>query len=942
MLSQTDIQGLRDAGMPDDEILNALQSDDSGVNDDIKGLKAHGLPATEILNNLDKLHSKKTGFGDALQYGSAKALEGVGRTLQSFETTKDWGDRALQAGQSIDNEQDYSPAGSQVQLTSPSTWGNIPRAVVEAAPGAAASIAGGVAGAAAGGAVGSAVPIVGTAAGAFMGGLAGAGLGGVPSYMGDRLQNRLQNNGQPNTPLSDASTLDKLIAGGTAFGEGALNHVGVGGALGGTVKGAGLPALAQLPYQIGKAGVVGGGASAAGDALTQTGDTIGTAKGLTIDPNEVGSAAITGYGAGALGHTAKGLVQDVPQSIRFAGVAKLPDAARDVANIIQGSGEDLTNSKGAYKALQVATDSIKDEASDNVKTLKANNAVDPDAATLIDATLTKLDKGDALSSGEMDAVSKTLQAVPAADDVLNSIQRYQVLNTIKGKGRVDDASKTVTGGFNAGLLGDLTNPIGAIARKSPMAALGIGAAGGVPLGEAALHAVQHGGIEALSGVAGLAPVVGAMIAAKLGLRGIDAATGFNAPVDQFASRFAQPGPNQILVSAAKAAQARQALQNGAQPSIGAPQPNGAQLAQAAQARAQALAAMHGQGQAQAAPAAPTAAPAQAPAFNPSPQLGTTTPTARFGQLGSLGDDRGPVAKLSAPQPEAAATAAPDVSPLDSSLMRATRRGAVQLPDPDHAALFDLGERVADGHLNQLDLVEAKRLLARFKGYVDDSDSPLVNTRHVGEMARDYYRDVFDNSRRGAAPDMLASDEARVAWLKRGMPALDAKASNPTAQASLTPSSVEPSIIASAKTKQSLNGSKPNGSANGSQANGFAQSNGTAPPSGRTYNYHGIEFPIPNEVKYLPGYLKSLRRNQDMINDVLSKDVFGDKGSVEEQTHNAIERHRVDLKTARNQDDARGVVNRIVKQSHADDRAQLKKAFDEDFFKIWSKKSAGPK
>jgi hypothetical protein len=791
MLSQTDIQGLRDAGMPDDEILNALQGDPS-VNGDINGLKAHGVPSTDILNNFDKLHPKKSGFGDALQYGSAKALEGVGRTLQSFDATKDWGDRAMQAGQSFDNEQDYSPAGSQVGLN-PSTWGNIPRALVEAVPGAAASIAGGAAGAVAGGAVGGPV-------GATLGGIAGAGLGGVPSYMGDRLQNRLLNNGQTNTPLSDASTLDKLIAGGTAFGEGALNRVGVGGALAGTVKSAGLPALAQLPYQIGKAGLVGGGASAAGDALTQAGDTIGTDKGLTVNPNEVGSAAITGYGGGALARGAKGIVQDIPQAARFATVAQMPEAARDVANILQDTGENLSDSKGAYKALKSATDTLSNEAADNAKTLKANNAVDPDAATLIDAALKQLDKGNTLSTDEMQAVANTLQKVAGADDLVDSIKRYQVLNEVKSKGRVDDSSKTVTGGFNAGILGDLTNPIGAVARRSPTAALAMAAGGSYPIGEAALHAVQHGGIEALSGVAGLAPVIGALMAGKLGLRGIDAATGFSAPVGQFASRFAQPGPNQILVSAAQASQARQALQNAPQGATAAPQPTLPQLAQAAQARAQALAALHGQGQAQAAPAAPTAAPqpapAPAPAFTPQ-TLGSTTPTARFGQLGSLGDDRGVLARLSAPQVTA-----------------------------------DLG-----------------------------ADAPAT-----------------------------------------------------------------------------LNGEgKPNGSANGT-----AQTNGTQAPAGDSFTYHGIEFPIPPDVKYRPGYIKSLKRNQDLINTTLDKEVYGDTGAIDQKTFDAIEANRVALKTARNQDDARGVVNRIIKQAHPDDRAQLRNTFDETFFKTWRKKSQGEK
>jgi hypothetical protein len=890
MLSQSDIQGLRSAGMPDDAILDALQNDDPSVNDDISGLKASGVPSTEILNNLDKLHSKKSGFLDAAQYGSAKALEGIGRTLQAFETTKGLGDSAMRYGQSIDNEQDYSPAGAQVAWNSPSSWGYIPRAIVEATPGAAASIGGGIAGAAAGGAVGGPV-------GAAIGGLAGAGLGGDLSYMGDRLQSRLNNNGQTNTPLANASTLDKLVAGGTAFGQGALTRVGVpGGALASDISGAGLSALKQIPGQVAKSTAVAGASGAAGDALAQAGDTAGTQQGLTVNPSEVASSAIMSGAAGGGARLTKGVVQDIPQSARFASVAQLPEAARDVANILQDTGENLSNPKGAYKALKSATDTLSGEAADNATTLKKNNAVDPNAADLIDATLKKLENGNTLSTDEMQAVSDTLAKTPGAGDLLDSIKRYQVLNTVKTKGNVDDSSKTVTGGLNASILGDITNPVGAVARKSPLTAVGLAAGGGAEIAPAIVHAIQHGGIDAVAGVTGLAPVIGSLIAAKLGLRLTDAATGFNAPVQQFASRFAQPGPNPIL-TAATAAKASQALL------FSAP-------------------------------------------------LGTTTPTARFGQLGSLGDDRSVTAKLSAPQlapeslqapapipggvreramaaaarsrarqmqpqPEqqAQANAAPD-------LYRPTRNGVVQLPDADHAALFDFGENVSRRNLNTAALPEAQRLLNRFKGYVDDTDAPLANARDVGEMARDYYRDVFDNSRSGTAPDMMASDEARVAWLKRKAHGDDVAAIAKSA----------------AQTKQALNGTKP-------KANGSTEPKPEAntAPAGDSFTYHGIEFPIPPDVKYRPAYIKSLKRNQDLINATLEKEAYNTaNGMLDEKTYNAIEANRVALKTARNQDDARGVVNRIIKQAHPDDRAHLRHTFDANFFATWRKKSQGDK
>ena len=764
--SKEDIDYMRKQGMSDDDIISGLSQEDPQLAKDIEFAKQHGVSQKDILGHLDELaqspsdqntdsadSGKSTGYLDALKYGASKALQGTGKTLESFDATKDWGNRLENLGKDFDNSDSYQP--THVTLN-PATWGQVPRALLESAPGAAASIAGGAAGAAAGGVVGG--PI-----GAGIGGLAGAGLGGDLSYLGNNLQNRLANNGQTNPDLANASTLDKLIAGSSAFGQGALNRVGVGGAVVNPItKGAGVGnVLSQLPGQIAKSAGTGALAGGGSEALGQVGSTIGTDKGIgAVDLGDIANSAASGAVAGGGGRVAKAAVNDLPNAVRFKEAQAFPDRATDVANILQDTGENLSNPKGAYKALKSATDTLGDEISDHADAVKK---ADPTTSDVVDNTVKALDKGKTLTDDQMQAVQDTLKGVQGGDDLMDSIQKFHVLNDLKTKGKVDDSAKTVTGGFNSGILGTITNPIGAIAKKSPMmTAAGVGA-GSLGVGEAALHALQHGATDAIASAAGTAALpIGALVMANRGLKGIDASTGFNAPVAQFAQRFGQPTADPIMSAAQKAAQARQAAN----------------------------------------------------------------------QI----------------QPPAPAGAAPAAS-----------QASLQAPAP------------VPGGVIQLAQAAAARAQAR---QAQPAQQPQANA--------------------GAATG--------------------------------APSTVDPAILSrlQAKTQDSAGPKAPSS------------------PAGETYTYHGIEFPIPDDVRYKPAYIKSLRRNQDMINQTLDKDVYGDHGGLDEKTFNAIEANRTALKTARNQDDAKGVINRIIKQSHPEDRPQLRNAFDEDFFKVWSKKSAGPK
>jgi hypothetical protein len=110
----------------------------------------------------------------------------------------------------------------------------------------------------------------------------------------------------------------------------------------------------------------------------------------------------------------------------------------------------------------------------------------------------------------------------------------------------------------------------------------------------------------------------------------------------------------------------------------------------------------------------------------------------------------------------------------ASLTRTFDGQEVTLPDAAHAALFDLGEKLASGRrLSFDDLKQAQRLHATFDGFVNvepELGINFANARHAGEMALAYWRETADYvGRRGGdlLDDIIANDEARVAWLKTG-------------------------------------------------------------------------------------------------------------------------------------------------------------------------------
>jgi hypothetical protein len=312
-----DIPRLRDAGKSDEEIISGVKSFSPEYAGDIdRALKA-GKTAKDIVDGIQSYDSKQnphdTSYLSALQKGAADLAGGVGKTMDMegvkggvSGSIKDALDTAGNLG-----PQDYQPAAPK--LMHPSTWGQIPRALVESAPSLATDVgAGGIGagiGGAVGGALGSVIPIAGTAAGAAVGSTLG-GAGGMAlshwlhSGGNDAQEYANATNPQANgadAPITDAAKNAALINAGVQGTLGRVGLKGVGdlipGAVGTAIKAEGGSFGKQLVTQMVKGSATDAATAAAGDAAKQL---IVNDKALaSLNPESLGNSALMGAAQGA-------------------------------------------------------------------------------------------------------------------------------------------------------------------------------------------------------------------------------------------------------------------------------------------------------------------------------------------------------------------------------------------------------------------------------------------------------------------------------------------------------------------------------------------------------------------------------------------------------------------------------------------------------------------
>lgn len=540
MITADELAEIRKSGANDADILEKYKQFDPQSASDIDELQKSGAHPAKILDKLVQFHAQ--GGGDqspadpmadkgiiekaagALQYGAANELQGISRT--AARTGHDDAGANLQGAAGAVAPHDYDPASNHLTWN-PKTWGYAPRALLESSPGMATDLTAGELGAAGGAALGSAVPIVGTAAGGVLGGLGGFGASYFARNYGANLDSRMEN--QPKG--AEPSAADKAIAGGSTLAEGALNKLGLGGAIGGTVTGAGVKALAKVPLAVLGRGAAEGAAGATGDVINQVGRTAGTQEGLNVNPEEVANVGTLAGMTGAGLRAARG-AGDVTNAVRFK------DMDQEAASRFAGRMSDTeVNPKSGQKAYE-AVDKARSRLDTDIDTFKSDGLAplrgDNDALSLVNGVIKDLKSNKTVTTDDLNAVKAHLADTQEGQQLHDLLAERQAANQLTDKGVFkkdgDDPKGYFAGGVTASQLGrSVINPLGLVKNRAAQLMAGTGVSAGIAGLPIAAQLATH------ASTAGY--LLGGQLGLYGGLRAADSALGLRNPAKEFMNRF---------------------------------------------------------------------------------------------------------------------------------------------------------------------------------------------------------------------------------------------------------------------------------------------------------------------------------------------------------------------------------------------------------------------
>lgn len=515
-----DIAKLRSEGIHDDEILSNYKEYDPRHNEGIDKLLSEGMSSKDILDGLgpfvdagnqaspDPQASEGVleKSAKALQYGAATAATGLGRTadwvgrMSGLDAARRAGAVLEDAGKAI-APANYRPASGQFMDPSDKDkgvggfgWSYLPRAILEGAPGLAMDLG----------------------AGALTGGTGFLASNAARGF-GPTMDARTINNGG-----KDATPGDYAAALGSTALQAYLSKVGINPAVSSVAKGAGLGAIAQIPGQVAKAGAVDAVSGAAGNIVQQAGDSVGTDKGLTINPQEaLGSGVLSGAtAAGLRGVRGAG---DVNNAAKFWDMD--PQAAGRLAERIKSSGFSTDDPKASYRAYKVA-DGLLNAATSRLEPHALKDA-DASVRESVEGIKAALDNGYHINLDGFDTIRERLGGSEHGKAYVEALEERNALNTVKSKSYVDDVSGLLGGGITSSpVFKDFVSPASWITNPTQRTLGAIGA--GLGLGSNALamaHAATAGKVLAAQG------------AAAIGARAVDGLMGNRNPLGEMVRRF---------------------------------------------------------------------------------------------------------------------------------------------------------------------------------------------------------------------------------------------------------------------------------------------------------------------------------------------------------------------------------------------------------------------
>lgn len=465
--------------LSDADLLALKAGDYAKMSDDgLRALKASSGPAP----------AEPSGVAAGFAHGAEDIDNGIKQTAKQY--------LGVGNGPSAPADPNFVPA-EVINGFNPLKWnyGQLPQKIAESAPGLAETAAAATAGSKIGGIAGI--------RGRLLGGLAGAAGSIWANSAGnaakaDAVSRTGDANAEPN--LSD-KTRAGLTEGASALAQsiGPMRFVPGAGAVTKAVGNAGLKAAAaKYLTTVGENAAAG----AAGSTISQAGNTVGTDKGLSVDPSKVADAAVGNAGAAALMGAPRGIVDaHAAVSQRAFGGDNAKATAAYFNRLQDNAGAaGLGNTKDAYAAHENTVANLKKE-------LGQVDTSDMDQDTANALSLAKSDKP---------ITPEHVQAITAADPQAGFLARQLLVAQHAEKfGSLDAAGKSWAGGLSG------------IADKYAIGPLRRHIAYALP---AALTGATLTGSYAIPALAGATGVYA-------GARALDNLTGMRSPAQGLAEKF---------------------------------------------------------------------------------------------------------------------------------------------------------------------------------------------------------------------------------------------------------------------------------------------------------------------------------------------------------------------------------------------------------------------
>jgi hypothetical protein len=535
MLSSDELKTLRQEGVPDDFILESLRERDPTSGAELGKLIEEGIPANFILDELSsrmapakqptaeeaQRESRLSTFnkkgilaklGGALQYGTAEAAAGYGKTGELVGSPTVTGiagtvERAARPNDYVPASEGWNHPTKDDTTIFGKGVGYIPRMAAESLPGLGVDL---------------------------LAASATGGLGALATYGARRIGQNVEQVAQNNNRDLQHATAGDIAQGGLATGvETAMNTLGMRG-MGGTAT----RSVADLTKQVGKSALLEGGTEAAQEVATQAMTSAGTQHGLDVNLGDAAASGLAGGLAGAGVRTAHS-AKDVTASVKFRDID--PQRATNLREYLGGLGVEPDSTKSALDLLKLGDKQLDAQIGHERQALQPMlkmlderaPGVGRDIGLKIDEALNGIAHGSDNVDGLITELRDTLGTTRQGQSLVQALENKDTLYRLRQTGQESGDE------FKGGIARHIENlsPFGKIGG---IAAAGLGGSSVIP---------GMAGVGSLGAIGASLSTAGSAAAAGLGVygatRAIDRVTGARNPVQTFmdASRgTASPSP----------------------------------------------------------------------------------------------------------------------------------------------------------------------------------------------------------------------------------------------------------------------------------------------------------------------------------------------------------------------------------------------------------------